>query len=927
MPGDLETLFERANDYFYDNDYDAALKLFNEIVERDKKNYLSFQKIAQIELARGNLEKSIENYEKCLEIYSEDANIWNDCGNVYFDVPDFDNAIRCYKKAIEVDNDYYWAYYNIGLSIEEKKQNDVDSRNEAKQWFEKAVKIKGNYHPALNEIGLYYLDNGNLELAEDYFKQSIEGYRDYKFPYYNLSKIYKEKGEIDKAKMFLKKAIKCDNNYVGAYNNLGILYYDEIDYDSAMYYYCKALEIDPFYKFSLYNVGLIFDAKGEYKKAVEMFEKAIASDPQYEPALSEKRKLESEHAKEIKKCANLKDDDIKSATYKDMAKLNDVPEEPFESKINYNSELKSEIKEEEQTEELYSEKFGRNITKLAKEKKLFEVVGRDKEIREMLEVLFKIKKNNPILVGKAGVGKTAVVEGLAQKIINNDVPDFFKNMEIIEINMGMLVAGTNYRGDFEKRLKRIVDEVKDKTNIILFIDEAHTILGAGETEGGTLDAANILKPALARGELRCIAATTNEEYQKYFQRDSALERRFYPIRIPELNKESTLAILKQLKPKMTEHYKIDIKDEYLDLIVELSEEEIKNRVFPDKAIDVMEKAFSRCALDGNQEVEKDAIKNIVGEFVGVKFIETEEDKGRHLLEMEKFLKERVYGQDEAIDKISAQIRMTKQKLDLKPEQPDGVFMFAGPSGVGKTYLAKQVALFLFGSEDKLITLNMSEFTEPHSVSKLIGSPPGYVGYDNIPFFSSKIAENPSCVLLLDEIEKAHPEVLKILLQIFDEGVIQDTKGRVIHFSNVTIILTSNAIGISNTTMGFSNGSETVKADLELTKFFPVEFVNRIDEVIIFNHIEKDTAKNILENLIIKKSIKIFEKKGMSVDFNSTFMDYILEIGYNKKFGVRNLERIFEKEIMTSVSKFLYQNPDTKKITISVENGRVSVFNS
>ncbi|HOV14980.1 MAG TPA: AAA family ATPase, partial [Spirochaetota bacterium] len=734
--------------------------------------------------------------EKCLSINPDDANIWNDCGNVYFDIPDFDNAIRCYKKAIEVDEDYYWAYYNIGLSIEEKNPKNDQARDESKEWFEKAIKIKSNYHPALNEIGLYYLDKGDLEKAENYFTLSIQGYKDYKFPYYNLSKIFKERGDSDKAKTYLKKAIKCDANYIGALNNLGIMYYDEADYDTAMYYYCRALEIDGFYKYSLYNVGLIFDAKNEHRKAYEMFEKAIASDPKYNPALAEKRRLDSELGKELKKYEGLKDEDLKSITYKDKAKLNDVSDEPFSTTTKSFDEVNNtinEIKQETQVEELYCEKFGRNITKLAKDKKLFEVVGRDKEIREILEVLFKIKKNNPILVGKAGVGKTAIVEGLAQKIIQNDVPEFFKTMEIIEINMGMLVAGTNYRGDFEKRLKRIVDEVKEKQNIILFIDEAHTILGAGESEGGTLDAANILKPALARGELRCIAATTNEEYQKYFQRDAALERRFYPIRIPELDKEATLFILKQLKPKMVEHYKIDISDEYLDLIVELSEEEIKNRVFPDKAIDVMEKSFSRCALDGKKEVEKEAIKNIVGEFVGIRFIETEEDKGRHLLEMEKFLKERIYGQDEAIDKIAAQIRMTKQKLDLKPEQPDGVFMFAGPSGVGKTYLAKQVALFLFGSEDKLITLNMSEFTEPHSVSKLIGSPPGYIGYDNIPFFSSKILENPSCVLLIDEIEKAHPEVIKLLLQVFDEGRIQDTKGRVIHFSNVTIIMTSNAI--------------------------------------------------------------------------------------------------------------------------------------
>ncbi|HPO50934.1 MAG TPA: AAA family ATPase, partial [Spirochaetota bacterium] len=401
-----------------------------------------------------------------------------------------------------------------------------------------------------------------------------------------------------------------------------------------------------------------------------LVEKALEADPKYHPALNEKKRLDNEFGKELKKYAPLKPEELKSSTYKDRAKLNDVSDEPFVKNENSLIDVPDELKNDSEVEELYCEKFGRNITKLAKNGKIFDILGRDKEIREILEVLFKIKKNNPILVGKAGVGKTAIVEGLAQKIISNDVPDFFKNMEIIELNMGMLVAGTNYRGDFEKRLKRIVDEVTEKGNIILFIDEAHTMLGAGETEGGTLDAANILKPALARGELRCIAATTNEEYQKYFQRDTALERRFYPIRIPELDKDATLSILNRLKPKMEEHFKTTISDEYLELIVRLCDEEIKNRVFPDKAIDVMEKAFSRCALDGKAQVEKEAIKNIVGEFIGVKFIETEEDKGRRLLEMEKFLKERVYGQDDPIDKISSLIRMTKQKLDLKPKQPD-----------------------------------------------------------------------------------------------------------------------------------------------------------------------------------------------------------------------------------------------------------------
>ena len=921
MSKDIEELFEKANDYFYSNDYDNAMKLFKEIIEKDPKNYQSFQKIAQIESSRGNLEESVVYYEKCLDINQDDANIWNDAGNVYFDIPDFDNAIRCYKKAIEVDPDYYWAYYNIGLAIEDKNPDDINTRDEAKKWFEKSIKIKDNYHPALNELGLYYFDNGDLDKAEEYFNLSIKGDVRYKFPYYNLGKLYKEKGMIDNAKYYYKKALQCDPKYLGAQNNLGIIYYDEKDYFTALYYYTKALEIDMKYKYSLYNIGLIFDIMEKKQKAYEMFKKALETDVNYKPAFDEKKRLEDEFPEEIKKGSGLKDEDLKPSTYQDKAKFEDINDESIRTGNNVAPSV--QVKQETTQEEIFSEKFGRNITKLAKQGKLFDVLGRDSEIKSILEVLFKMKKNNPLLLGKAGVGKTAVVEGLAQKIVSGTVPDFFKKMEIIEINMGMLVAGTNYRGDFEKRLKRIVEELQEKDNVILFIDEIHTILGAGETEGSSLDAANILKPALARGELRCIGATTTEEYQKYFKKDAALDRRFYSIMIDELDRDASLSIIRQLKPRMIDHYGIDIKDDYLETIIQLTEEEVKNRVFPDKAIDVLEKSFSRCALDGKKEVDKDTIKNIVGEMVGVKFIETEEDKGKHLLEMEKCLKEKVYGQDEAIDKISNQIRMTKQKLDLKPEQPDGVFLFAGPSGVGKTYLAKMIACFLFGSEDKLINLNMSEFTESHSVSKLIGSPPGYVGHESVPFFSGKILENPSCVLLLDEIEKAHPEVLKLFLQVFDEGKITDTKGQTVYFSNVTIVMTSNAIGMSNTSMGFG-GTSAVKADLQLTEIFPVEFVNRIDEVIIFNNIEKDVAREILTNIILKKSIKIFNKRGIEVNFNSTFMDYILEIGYNKKFGVRNLERVFEKEVMTSVSRFLYEHPDVKTISITAENGRVQV---
>jgi ATP-dependent Clp protease ATP-binding subunit ClpA len=373
---------------------------------------------------------------------------------------------------------------------------------------------------------------------------------------------------------------------------------------------------------------------------------------------------------------------------------------------------------------------------------------------------------------------------------------------------------------------------------------------------------------------------------------------------------------------MEGHYKLTVDDAVLKLIVDLSAEEIKNRSFPDKAIDIMEKCFSRSVLDGKKSIDELTVKEIVGEFVGIKFLDTEDDKGKRLLQMEKFLKERVYGQDHVIDRICKIIRLSKQKLDLHPEKPDGVFFFGGSSGVGKTYLAKQIASFLYGAEDKLFVLNMSEFSESHSVSKLIGSPAGYIGYDDNPFFSAKILENPSCVLLLDEIEKAHLEVVKLFLQIFDEGKITDTKGRVIYFANVTIIMTSNALGVTEKKVGFVEKKGEASADL--TSIFPPEFVNRITEVIVFNSIDRETARRILHDLMIPKTIKTFEKKGIELKIDPLFEDYVLEKGFSRRFGVRNLERVYEQEVLSAISNYLFANPDARKIHITLETGKVNI---
>ncbi|MBN1525915.1 MAG: AAA family ATPase [Spirochaetales bacterium] len=925
MSTEIDRLLENANDFFYKNDYDNAAALYEAILKKDATHIASMQKLAKIENSRGNRNKACDYYTRSLELQPKDVNTLNDLGNIYYDMKDYDRAVESYKKAIEIQPEYYWAHFNIGLSIRQKYPGDEKKNNEAKEWFEKTLALNDEYYPAYNEIGLYYLEKEELNKADAAFHNAMKIFPSYKFPYFNCALIEKKRGDTAKAREYLMKAVELDQGYVAALNNLGILYYDEKDYQTALYYYARALEHDDEYLFALYNLGLVFSSIEEYRKAHDMFAKALKIDQSYIPAKDEMERLKEKYSDEIARQTPITAKDLKSATYKKNASI--PAKKEHEEQLNSDAAQKGEPVAEklEKEEEFYTQKFGRNVTALAREHKLFDVLGREKEIQSVMEVLLKIKKNNPLIVGRAGVGKTAIIEGMAAKIISGDVPDFFKDKEILEINMGMLVAGTQFRGDFEKRLQRIIDEVTANEKIILFVDEIHTVLGAGETTDSSLDAANILKPALARGELRLIGATTTEEYNKYFVKDSAFQRRFYPIHVDELDYDSTLRILKNLKSKMSSHYKIEIPEKILDLIVTLANDEIKNRVFPDKAIDVLENSCSRCIFEKKTVLDEYTVKRIVGEFIGAKFLEAEDDRGQRLMEIESSMKKKIYGQNDAIDRVCKIIRLTKQKLDLKPEQPDGVFLFIGPSGVGKTYLAKQLSQFLYGSEEKLINLNMAEFTEPHSVSKLIGSPPGYVGYDEVPIFSKEILENPSCLLLLDEVEKAHPEVLKLFLEIFDEGKAKDTKGREIFFSNVTIVMTSNAGCKAEAGIGFDMEGEGIKADVDLSSTFPVEFLNRIDEIICFNYIDKSTAKKILKNLIVKRAEKTFAKKGIEVEFDPLFIEFVLERGYSKKYGVRNLERMFEKEVMSAAASFIFENPENKKLLVSAEGGKVKVL--
>src|SRR5665648_598495 len=607
------------------------------------------------------------------------------------------------------------------------------------------------------------------------------------------------------------------------------------------------------------------------------------------------------------------------------------------------------------------DEFGRDLNKLAREDKLDPVIGRSMEIQRVIQILSRRKKNNPCIIGEAGVGKTAIVEGLAQKITNNDVPEILKNKRIVCLDLALIVAGTKYRGEFEKRLKKIVSEVQESNDVILFIDEIHTLVGAGAAEGA-IDASNILKPTLARGELQVIGATTADEYRKYIEKDAALERRFQPIYISEPSIEETVKILQGLRDKYEAHHKIKITDEALEAAAHLSARYVSGRFLPDKAIDLVDEAASRIKLQNTisppdmkevemklnkirkekestvklQEFEKAAqlrekekkseaelqkmkekwearrmvskvevreedIAEIVSSWTGIPIFSLKEEEAQKLLRMEEELHKRIIGQDEAIVSISKAIRRARAGMK-SPKRPIGSFIFLGPTGVGKTELARTLAEFLFGDENALISLDMSEYMEKFAVSRLVGAPPGYVGYE----------EGGQ----LTEIEKAHPDVFNILLQIFEDGRLTDSQGRVVDFKNTVIIMTSN-VGATlikkGATLGFRGTNEPEEISYkdiknrvmgELNKTFRPEFLNRIDEVIVFKSLTKEEIKKIA-TLILNNEVKILLKEQkIDLETAEEVKELLTKEGYDSNFGARPLRRTIERLIENPISEKL-----------------------
>ncbi|PZC40088.1 MAG: ATP-dependent Clp protease ATP-binding subunit ClpC [Chloroflexi bacterium] len=679
---------------------------------------------------------------------------------------------------------------------------------------------------------------------------------------------------------------------------------------------------------------------------------------------------------------------------------------------NVRNELSSLLEKTETTESKTTKRqmktptldqLGIDLTKAAQNDKLDPVIGRDSEIERAIQVLSRRTKNNPVLIGEPGVGKTSIAEGLAQKIANGDIPENLANKRMLTLDIALLVAGTKYRGEFEERLKKVIEEIKNAKNCIIFIDELHMLVGAGAAEGA-VDAANILKPALARGEIQAIGATTLEEYHKHIERDAAFERRFQPIRVDEPNHDETIQILKGVRSKYEDHHKLTISDESIVSAVELSSRYVSDRFLPDKAIDLIDEASARVrirryslppsvteinsgleaierekeqAID-NQEyelakelserqsklklklndmdtnvssdslsvstVKESDVRDVVSMWTGIPLTRIAAEEIARLKEMEAQLKDQVIGQDSSIEIVSKAVRRARAGLK-DPSRPIGTFLFLGPTGVGKTYLANKLGEFMFGSQDHVIRIDMSEFMEKHNVSRLIGSPPGYVGYEEGGQLTDLVRRRSYCLILLDEIEKAHPDVFNMLLQIFDDGHLTDAKGRKVDFRNTVIIMTSNVgseLIQNGGNFGFSLTSEENKAEGfderydwmktkvmdQVKKVFRPEFINRLDHSLVFHSLSKENIKKIVD-LQLNDLRNNLSEKNMTVEFSESVYEYLSEKGFDDKYGARPLRRVIQNDIEDLLSDKLLDETfiDGDLIKIDIKKDKIIFIKS
>ena len=560
------------------------------------------------------------------------------------------------------------------------------------------------------------------------------------------------------------------------------------------------------------------------------------------------------------------------------------------------------------------EEFGYDMTKAAREGKLDPLVGREEEIQRVIQILGRRRKNNPMLVGDPGVGKSAIVEGIAIKIVTGDIPPVLADKRLIALDMGSIVAGTKYRGDFEKRLKNIINEVAASPDVILFIDEFHTIVGAGGASG-SLDAANMLKPALARGDIQCIGATTLDEFRKNVEKDGALDRRFQKIVVEHTDIPQSISILDRLKTNYEKHHNVIYTDEAIEACVRMSDRYITDRCLPDKAIDAMDEAGSMVRLKNTDKtgyVTADDVADVISKMTGIPSGKIAESEGIRLVKMRKKLQAAIIGQDEAIDKVVRAIQRNRAGIK-DPGKPIGTFIFFGPTGVGKTQLAKSLAEYLFDSEENMVRLDMSEYMEKFNVSRLIGAPPGYVGFEEGGQLSERVRRKPYCVVLLDEIEKAHPDVFNLLLQVMDEGRLTDSNGRTVSFRNTIVIMTSNVgsreLDDYGSGVGFNTSGKNVsmnrKAVLEkaVRKVFPPEFINRVDEQVFFNPLSKEDIEKIID-IEIKGLRRRVKEAGFDLRITPAAKRFVAEEGYDPSYGARPLKRAVQRFIEDPVSEHI-----------------------
>ena len=624
---------------------------------------------------------------------------------------------------------------------------------------------------------------------------------------------------------------------------------------------------------------------------------------------------------------------------KDTADMNESSEAEDETPRIHIRAVAEEKQEEPQVSPL--EEFGYDITQAAREGKLDPLVGREDEIQRVIQILGRRRKNNPMLVGDPGVGKSAIVEGIAIKIVTGDIPPSLADKRLISLDLGSIVAGTKYRGDFEKRLKSIINEVAANPDVILFIDEFHTIVGAGGASG-SLDAANMLKPALARGDIQCIGATTLDEFRKIVEKDGALDRRFQKIMVEHTDIQHSISILDRLKTNYEKHHNVIYTDEAIEACVRMSDRYITDRCLPDKAIDAMDEAGSMVRLKNPKKtghVTAEDVASIISKMTGIPSGRIAEGEGNKLMKMRAKLQGRIIGQDDAIDKVVRAIQRNRAGIK-DPGKPIGTFLFFGPTGVGKTQLAKALAEYLFDSEENMVRLDMSEYMEKFNVSRLIGAPPGYVGFEEGGQLSERVRRKPYCVVLLDEIEKAHPDVFNVLLQVMDEGRLTDSNGRTVSFRNTIVIMTSNVgsreLEEYGSGVGFNTAGRNVqgnrKAVLEkaVRKAFPPEFINRVDEQIFFNSLTKEDIEKIID--IELKGLKNRVKEaGFELNVTPAAKRFVAEAGYDPSYGARPLKRAIQKHIEDPVSEHIIMSRmmygkkelDHSKIRVSLSDSKES----